>query len=189
MVRLFHSSILLLTATVLAAPERRACTGPPVNDATVQLIRSSEGFEPSPKPDPVGLPTVGYGHKCQNSGCSEVQFPFPLNEDTGTQLLKSDITPAQQCITLGTGSNVHLNTNQYGALVSWTFNIGCGAAKSSSLIKRLNAGEDPNAVIANELPQWNKGGGKVLPGLTTRRNKEVALAQTATDQGALPVNC
>lgn len=44
------------------------------------------------EPDPVGYPTVGYGHKCQNSGCSEVKFPFPLNEDTGTQLLKSDIT-------------------------------------------------------------------------------------------------
>lgn len=97
--------------------------------------------------------------------------------------------PAQQCITLGTGSNVRLNINQYGALVDWAFNIGCGAAKSSTLIKRLNAGEDPNTVIANELPQWNKGGGKVLPGLVKRRAAEVKLAQTATDQGALPVGC
>jgi len=189
MVQLSLPALALLAATAVATPTRRACVGPPINDATVQLIRDSEGFEPSPKPDPVGLPTVGYGHKCQNSGCSEVQFPFPLNEDTGTQLLKSDITPAQQCITLGTGSNVHLNINQYGALVSWSFNVGCGAAKSSTLIQRLNAGEDANTVIASELPQWNKGGGKVLPGLVTRRANEVKLAQTATDQGALPVGC
>ena len=42
-------------------------------------------------PDPVGLPTVGYGHKCQQSGCSEVPYPFPLNEDTGTKLLQDDV--------------------------------------------------------------------------------------------------
>lgn len=84
---------------------------------------------------------------------------------------------------------MHLNINQYGALVSWSFNVGCGAAKSSTLIQRLNAGEDANTVIASELPQWNKGGGKVLPGLVTRRANEVKLAQTATDQGALPVGC
>jgi len=88
-----------------------------------------------------------------------------------------------------TASSVVLNANQYGALVSWTFNVGSGAAASSSLISRLNAGEDEATVIAEELPKWNKGGGNVLPGLVRRRAAEVALAETATDVAALPVGC
>lgn len=88
-----------------------------------------------------------------------------------------------------TGAEVTLNDNQYGALVSWSYNVGCGGAEGSSLIERLNAGEDPNTVAADELPKWNKGGGEVLPGLVKRRAAEVELHQTASDTGALPVGC
>lgn len=82
-----------------------------------------------------------------------------------------------------------LNANQYGALVSWAFNVGCGNSGSSTLIKRLNNGEDPNTVAGEELPKWNKGGGSVLPGLVRRRAAEVDLFQTSTSDGALPVGC
>ena len=92
----------------------------------------------------------------------------------------------QQTITLKTTSNVVLNANQYGALVSWAFNVGGGNVGSSTLLRRLNAGESPNTVIAEELPKWNKAGGSVLPGLVRRRAAEVALAQTATSVRALP---
>lgn len=56
-------------------------------------------------------------------------------------------------------------------------------------MSRLNAGENPNTVIAAELPRWNKAGGVVLPGLTRRRAAEVALAQTSTTVKALPAGC
>ena len=88
-----------------------------------------------------------------------------------------------------TAAEVTLNANQYGALVSWCFNIGVGGAQGSTLISRLNAGEEPNTVLPEELPKWNKGGGEVLPGLVRRRAAEVELSQTATDDGALPVGC
>jgi lysozyme len=84
---------------------------------------------------------------------------------------------------------ISLNLNQYGALVSWSFNMGCGAAEKSSLIGRLNKGEDVNIVISAELPQWNKGNGKVLGGLVRRRKDEVALAKTPTNDKALPPQC
>lgn len=90
---------------------------------------------------------------------------------------------------MATAGPVKLNANQYGALVSWAFNVGCGNAKTSTLIGRLNKGEDPKTVIADELPQWNKGGGKPIAGLTRRRKAEVDLANQATDQGALPAPC
>jgi lysozyme len=88
-----------------------------------------------------------------------------------------------------TADPVVLNANQYGALVSWAFNVGCGASGSSTLMKRLNAGENPNTVAEEELPKWNKGGGQVLPGLTRRRAAEVKLHKTPSAMAALPVKC
>ena len=79
-----------------------------------------------------------------------------------------------------------MNANMYGALVSWAFNVGTGNEKSSTLIKRLNAGEDELTVIKEELPKWNKAGGNTLPGLTRRRAAEVELAKKATSAKALP---
>lgn len=71
--------------------EKRACIGPDVNTATLNLIKEFEGFVPRPAPDPIGLPTVGYGHLCQTKGCTEVPYPFPLTQDTATKLLKQDL--------------------------------------------------------------------------------------------------
>lgn len=64
--------------------------------------------------------------------------------------------------------------------------MGCGATGDSTLIARLNAGEDPNTVAEEELPKWKNGGGVELPGLVRRRAAEVELFQTATDDPALP---
>ena len=65
---------------------------------------------------------------------------------------------------------------QQAALVSFAFNVGLGAMESSTLIKRLRDGEDPEEVIEQELPRWHKGGnGQPLPGLVRRRAAEVAL--------------
>ncbi|KAF2876172.1 glycoside hydrolase family 24 protein [Massariosphaeria phaeospora] len=176
----------LLPATFAAPIEARQCTGPNVNAATVALIKEFEGFVASPEPDPIGLPTVGYGHLCKTEGCGEVPYPFPLTEATATQLMQDDLKSPQQAITLDTASAVVLNANQYGALVSWAFNVGNGNVKSSTLIQRLNAGEDEATVIAQELPKWNKAGGQTLPGLVRRRAAEVDLAQTATSAPAIP---
>lgn len=88
-----------------------------------------------------------------------------------------------------TNEKATINMNEYGALVSWSYNVGCGAAKSSTLIERLNNGEDPKVVLSSELPQWDKSDGQVLSGLLRRRNAEIALAQTPTSDPALPVKC
>ena len=74
-----------------SALEARACIGPDVNAATITLIKQFEGFVPKPAPDPIGLPTVGYGHLCKTKGCSEVKQGFPLSEASATDLLKSDL--------------------------------------------------------------------------------------------------
>ncbi|KAK2739199.1 hypothetical protein FQN57_006642 [Myotisia sp. PD_48] len=188
---LFLVGVLSAIPSVLSAAtlNTRACVGPDVNADTIALIKEFEGFVDHPKPDPVGYPTVGFGHKCQSKGCSEVKFPFPLTRETATQLLKQDLKGFQQTITLATNSRVVLNANQYGALVSWAFNVGPGAVRGSSLIKRLNQGQNAMTVIESELPKWNKAKGKPLPGLTRRRAAEVKLAQRGTNVPALPVKC
>lgn len=64
--------------------------------------------------------------------------------------------------------------------------MGTGAVADSSLVSRLNDGEDANTVIEEELPKWVHAGDEVLPGLVRRRNAEIKLAETSTDTPALP---
>jgi lysozyme len=59
-------------------------------------------------------------------------------------------------------------------LVSFAYNVGLGALKSSTLLKRVNANpNDPD--IERQFNRWNKGGGRVLKGLTNRRRNEANL--------------
>jgi len=160
------------------------CSAPKSNKATVDLIAEFEGFRASVYTDPTGNPTVGYGHLCQKSKCSEVKYSIPLSTADGKKLLADDMGKFEKCITKMVKAT--LNLNQYGALVSWAFNMGCGAAEDSSLVKRLNKGESVNTVLSDELPKWVHGGGEVLPGLVRRRNAEIALAKTSGSGKALP---
>jgi GH24 family phage-related lysozyme (muramidase) len=156
------------------------------NAATISLIKQFEGFVPSPAPDPIGLPTVGFGHKCTSKGCAEVPFSFPLSQTTASQLLSNDLGQFITCVNKAVSSKVQLNDNQVGALSSFAFNLGCGTLQSSTLLKRLNNGEDPNTVAAQEIPRFNKAGGKVLSGLVKRRAAEVSLFQTPSNILAHP---
>lgn len=63
------------------------------------------------------------------------------------------------------------------SLTSWTYNVGAGAACKSTLAKKANAGDWRGA--CNELPKWNKAGGKVVNGLTNRRKAEQKLCLAA----------
>lgn len=63
------------------------------------------------------------------------------------------------------------------ALVSWTYNVGAGAACRSTLVRRANAGDLTGA--CNELPRWNRAGGRVWRGLTNRRLSERAMCHAA----------
>lgn len=167
----------------------KSCKAPKSNSATVNLVAEFEGFRANIYKDPVGLPTVGYGHLCKKSGCSEVKYKIPLSKSDGKKLLADDMGVFEKCITDMLNSKAKLNLNQYGALVSWSFNVGCGAAKSSTLVKRLNRGENANTVLAAELPKWSYAGGRKLAGLVRRRNAEVALAKKSGSKAALPVKC
>ncbi|HAK9115445.1 TPA: lysozyme, partial [Salmonella enterica] len=68
---------------------------------------------------------------------------------------------------------VKLTQGQFDALVSFAYNLGARTLSSSTLLRKLNAGDYAGA--ADEFLRWNKAGGKVLNGLTRRREAERAL--------------
>ena len=68
---------------------------------------------------------------------------------------------------------VELKQNELDALTSWTYNLGVGNLKSSTLLKKLNAGN--KSEVPAEMIRWNKANGKVLAGLTKRREAEAEL--------------
>ncbi|CEJ92624.1 Putative Gpi anchored serine-rich protein [[Torrubiella] hemipterigena] len=183
---MLKSSIALLLGASVGV---HACSTPVANAATVEFVSGFEGWRDYVYRDPGnGFQTLGYGHLCKKPNCAEVPYKFPpLSKADGLKLLSSDMAIAENCVTKDIKDKIVLNANQYGALVSWAFNVGCGNVASSSLIRRLNAGENPNVVAASELPKWNKDAkGHVLPGLTRRRAAEVKLFQTPTSEHALP---
>lgn len=69
---------------------------------------------------------------------------------------------------------VPLLENPFSSLVSLAYNVGLGAFEKSTLLKMLNSGKEHEA-IAPQFLRWNKAGGKVLTGLTRRRQAEIDL--------------
>ena len=135
------------------------------------MIREFEGCRLQSYPDPAsgGDPyTVGIGHTGP-----EVVPGYEITQAVANQLLRDDLDRFEKGIS--DQINVPLNQEQFDALVSWAFNCGLGATGDSTLRRRLNAGEEVNTVIAEELPRWTSGG---MPGLIRRRNAEVKLATT-----------
>ncbi|KAE8140146.1 lysozyme-like domain-containing protein [Aspergillus pseudotamarii] len=166
-----------------------ACTGPPINQNGLNLIKSFESYEPEVYDDGFGNPTIGYGHLCGDATCSEVTYPKPLSEPDASRLLADDLVIYQDALTNALADPVTLNDNQYAALVSWTYNIGQGNMQNSDLIARLNKGEKLGVVVHDELPQWRLANGQVVEGLVRRRRAELKLFDAPAIFGALPVPC
>ena len=132
----------------------------------IDLIREFEGFEAKPYADAVGIPTIGYGHVILKG-----EHFDELTESEAVELLCKDLEKAEACILREV--SVTITQEQFDALCSFVFNLGCGAFIRSTLLQKLNNGDAPGA--ADEFARWNKAGGKVLAGLTRRREAEREL--------------
>ena len=133
---------------------------------TVAVVKEFEGLYLTAYVCPAGVLTIGYGHTGP-----DVYSGMRITAAQAEAYLSTDLQKFANIV--NSAVLVPLNRNQRGALTSFTFNVGGGAFRTSTLLRRLNAGEDPNTVAQQELPRWNKGGGKVLPGLVRRRKAEV----------------
>jgi len=112
-----------------------------------------------------GTLTIGYGH-------TETVVPgMRITQEEADRLFKADLVPRITAVEQMV--RVPLTDNQFGVLLSWAFNVGLGAARKSTLIRKLNDGDYD--VVPGELAKWNKQGGKVVPGLVNRRAAEAGL--------------
>lgn len=133
----------------------------------IELIKQFEGYRAYPYQDAAGLWTIGYGHLIKDSE----SFPHDLDINEATALLYQDAQIAVDAV--NDLVSVSLTQNQFNALVSLVYNIGRGAFASSTLLRKLNAGDYQGAF--NEFPRWNKAGGQVIAGLTNRRAAEARI--------------
>lgn len=136
-----------------------------IEDPARALIREFEGLRLVAYRCPAGVWTIGYGH---TRGVKRGQIISPGQAEC---YLSEDILDAKDAIARQV--RVPLTKNQLAALISWVFNLGEGNLRKSTLLKKLNAGDYD--VVPSEMKKWNKAGGKVLPGLTRRREAEAEL--------------
>jgi len=148
----------------------------PTNQAGVNLIKEFEGWYPNFYTEPVGIRTIGYGHACHVWDCSlplNGKYPVPLSVPHGESLLKEDLASGyESCVSTNNQYN-GLNANQYSALVSFVFNLGCGSYRSSTLKTLLDSGNTLGACL--EFRKWINAGGNPLLGLARRREAERKL--------------
>ncbi|MGD1907780.1 MAG: lysozyme [Leptolyngbyaceae cyanobacterium] len=153
-----------------AAPQSPAGIPGKMNAAGLKLLTAFEGLELEAYQDSVGVWTIGYGHTSA-AGPPKVTTGLRITEADANTILKRDLGQFEQGIRERV--SVALNSNQFSALVSFSFNVGLGAFGNSTLRRKLNGGDYGGA--ANELLRWDKAGGRALPGLTRRRQAERAL--------------
>ncbi|RJL53221.1 lysozyme [Pectobacterium carotovorum] len=138
-----------------------------INDAGLNLIKSFEGLRLTKYLDTAGKWTIGYGHLIRPNE----NFDNGITSQEADLLLQQDVKTAEMGVQRYV--SVDLNGNQFGALTSFTYNLGVGNLKTSTLLRLLNQKEYDAA--AAQFLRWNKAGGQVVKGLTRRREAEKTL--------------
>lgn len=160
------------------------CPSFTMNDATVAMLIQEEGSEPSIYNDQQGAPTVGIGHKCVQSGCSEVSYSIPLSNGDMNSLLQQDLATGGY---LACGQNLQYgNSNQRSVLVDLCFNAGPNDPGILSLIDQINSsgGNGLNDIGTAVIPTIGVNGQDPgsIPGIPGRRSAELTIFTTSTDQ-------
>ena len=142
-----------------------------LSDRGAQLIANFEGFRSCPYRDAVGVWTIGYGSTKgvgPNTKCiSREQALARMRREVGA-------TYGAAVDKINRDHNLKMNQNQFDALTSFVYNVGPGGIGSNTGVGRaLRRGHWRE--VGDEMQEWNKGGGQVLPGLVRRRREEREL--------------
>jgi lysozyme len=142
----------------------------------IKLIKDFEGERLGAYLCPAGVWTIGYGHT-DAAGPPKVTPGMVITKREAEEILRKDLIKYENAVTQA--ANVPLKQHQFDALVSLCYNIGPGAFRKSTLVRKLNRGEYD--AIPAELMKWNKANGRELAGLTRRRRAEAALWRKIDD--------
>lgn len=138
-----------------------------VSDSGLALLMHHEASRLTAYQDVKGVWTIGYGHTGTVDGIP-IHRGMQITAEKQAELFARDVNKFAD--TIRNNVNVPLTQNQFDALTSFAFNVGAGAFKNSTLLKKLNDKDYQGA--ANEFLRWNKSGGKYYQGLMNRREKE-----------------
>ena len=139
-----------------------------ISQEGLSLIKKFEGLRLKAYYCSGGVLTIGYGH---TGGVKETDT---ITQEEADKLLKGDILKFEQYVE--DNVMVELDQSQFDALVAWTFNLGPGNLRESTMLKKLNNGEYES--VPFEMRRWNKAGGKTLDGLIRRRQAESLLFES-----------
>ena len=145
-------------------------------ESGVDLIKKFEGKRLAAYPDPAtgGDPwTIGYGHTSM-AGPPAVKKGMKITDGEATSILVKDLGVYEAAVAKVLTSKP--NGNQFSAMVSLCYNIGPGNFAKSSVLRKFNSGDIKGA--ADAFRSWNKAAGKVMAGLTRRREEERKLFLT-----------
>ena len=139
-----------------------------ISEEGISLIKRFEGCRLEAYKCSAGVLTIGYGHT------GGVKEDDTITQEEADKLLKADVFKFEKNVE--DNVKVELNQSQFDALVAWTFNLGVGNLRSSTMLQKLN-NEDYTSV-PSEMKRWNKAGGKTLDGLIRRRKAESLLFES-----------
>lgn len=137
------------------------------------IIKEFEGCRLVAYKCPAGVWTIGWGTTRLID--RPVQQGDTISQQLADELLQNEVEITARKVLQLLAIAKDWSGNRIAALVSLAYNIGLSAFADSSLVRRLQDREDPNAVASEEFPRWNKADGKELAGLTRRRAAELSL--------------
>jgi GH24 family phage-related lysozyme (muramidase) len=157
------------------AVNNKATGGNAIVPEAMDLLKTFESFKPTSYYDldnkkKRGTLTVGYGFT--KNDIPEIREGYSMDKATAEKMLP-DLVKTKYGATVRDKVKVPLTDQQYSALSSFAYNVGPTNFSSSTLVKKLNAGDYEGA--ASEFKNWNRAGGKQLEGLSRRRAAEAAL--------------
>ncbi len=165
----------------------------PIDEKAIALIKHFESLHDGdesavglqPKLCPAGIWTVGWGRALRDPETGQflmgqedyaqalAQHPS-LTESEADLMLADDLEEFADFVAQKV--RTRLAACQHGALTSFCYNVGMGAFQGSTLLKLLNVSKIDEAAL--QFARWNKGGGRVLAGLSKRREAERKLFMT-----------
>lgn len=133
-----------------------------VSDLLIDALKRFEGLRLCSYKDSAGVWTIGYGHT------GGIRRGMKITSEEAEVYLRDDVSVVESQVN---GLHVCRSQGEFDALVSFVFNLGIGRLKCSTLLKKIRAGASC-AQIQSEFRRWVYCGGKVLPGLVSRREWE-----------------
>jgi lysozyme len=133
----------------------------------IGIVGGYEGLRTKAYRDIVGVPTVCFG-ETRGVKMGDVYTVDECKVMLGDALVEFE-AGMRKCLRFPDS----IPDKPYVAFLSLSYNIGTGAFCRSTLVRKLNAGDIRGA--CNELLKWNRAGGRVIKGLTRRRQEERAL--------------